>query len=117
MADFGSFVESSSARFGDQFDLRELRSGDELRVVTLHTEYIFAMLNDRSADLTTSRPDRPQARVKIAGCTFGASASIKPDHLFCGGNLEFNYELEGQRMTHRTTAIKAIYLRRTRTAA
>ena len=117
MADFSFFVESSSARSGDQFDLRELQLGDELRVVTQHTEYVFAMLDDRSADLTSSRSDRPHARVKIAGCTFGASASIKPDHLFCGGNLEFNYELEGHPMTHRTTAIKAIYLRRTRSAA
>jgi hypothetical protein len=70
------------------------------------------MIGSRDADLTSSRFDRPHARVKIAGCTFGNSSSIKPDHLFCGGNLEFTYELDGQPMVHKTTAIKAIYWRR-----
>jgi hypothetical protein len=114
MSDFGSFVKSGSAKFGDQLDLRELQSGDELRVVTQHTEYVFAVLDHLGAELTTSRSDRPFGYVKIMGCTFGASASIRPDHLFCGGNLEFTYKVEGQPVTHRTTAIKAIYLRRTR---
>jgi len=49
------------------------------------------------------------------GCTFGRSSSIKPDHLFCGGNLELSYRLKGTAMTHRTTAIKEIHLRRKRT--
>jgi hypothetical protein len=116
MSDFGSFVKSSSAKFGDQFDLKELQLGDELRVVTQHTEYVFAVLDQLGANLTSSRSDRPFGYVKIMGCTFGASTSIRPDHLFCGGNLEFTYKVEGQPVTHRTTAIKAIYLRRTRPA-
>jgi hypothetical protein len=49
------------------------------------------------------------------GCTFGRSSSIKPDHLFCGGNLELGYRLKGAAMTHRTTAIKEIHLRRRKT--
>jgi hypothetical protein len=115
MADFGSFVKAGSDELGDQFDLRELQSGDEFRVVTQNTEYVFTMLDDRSAELTCSRFDRPNTRVKIMGCTFGQSSSIKPDHLFCGGNLEFTYELDGQAMTHTTTAIKSIHLRRRQT--
>ena len=114
MSDFGSFAKSGSAKFGDQLDLRELQSGDELRVVTQHTEYVFAVLDHLSAELTTSRSDRPFGYVKIMGCTFGASASIRPNHLFCGGNLEFAFKVEGQPVRHRTTEIKAIYLRRTR---
>jgi hypothetical protein len=117
MSDFVTFVKVSSEKLGDQFDLRELQSGDKLRVVTEHTKYDFAMLEGRNADLTCSRPDRPHAQVKIMGCTFGQSSSIKPNHLFCGGNLEFTYQLEGLPMTHRTTAIKAIYLCKTPTAA
>jgi hypothetical protein len=46
------------------------------------------------------------------GCTFGLSSSIKPDHLFCGGNLELSYQLDGAPMTHTTTTIKEIHLRR-----
>src|SRR3954464_5666970 len=109
MTDFLSLAQGGSQKFGDHFDLAELRPGDELRVVTGHTEYRFAMLDRRDADLTCSRPDRPHTRARIMGCTFGHSSSIKPDHLFCGGNLEFSYQLDGKSMTHRTTAIKAIY--------
>lgn len=110
MSDLSSLAKPGE--LGDEFDLRQLQTGDELRVVTQHTEYVFTMLSDRSADLTTSRPDRPRTRAKIMGCAFGQSSSIKPDHLFCGGNLEFTYELNGQAMTHTTTGIKAISLRR-----
>jgi hypothetical protein len=117
MSDIIAYLKATEEKVGDQFELEQMKAGDELRVATQHTDYVFAMQNDRTADLTCSRFDRPHARVKLMGCTFGQSSSIKPDHLFCGGNLEFTYELDGVPMTHRTTAIKAIYLRRTQTPA
>jgi hypothetical protein len=102
MSDIIAYLKATKEKVGDQFELEQLKAGDELRVATQHTDYVFAMLH---------------ARVKLMGCTFGQSSSIKPDYLFCGGNLEFTYELDGVPMTHKTTAIRAIYLRRTQTAA
>jgi hypothetical protein len=112
MTDLIRYLKSSADKIGDHLELGQLAPGDELTVLTTHTEYLFKIIEDRIADLTCSRFDRPHARVKIIGCTFGQSSSIKPDHLFCGGNLEFTYELDGVPMTHKTTAIKAIELRR-----
>ena len=112
MTNLISFLKATEEKIGDEFDLNQLASGDELIVTTRHTDYGFKIISDRLADLSCSRADRPRAQVKIMGCTFGNSSSIKPDHLFCGGNLEFTYEIEGRRMVHKTTAIKAIYWRR-----
>jgi hypothetical protein len=96
---------------GAEFDLGQLQAGDLLRVVTGHTTYDFVIKEGRDAELETDRPDRPAGPVRIMGCTFGMSSSIKPDHLFCGGNLEFTFE--GGAMTHLTTAIREIdWLRR-----
>jgi hypothetical protein len=112
MTDFIAYLKSSVERFGDHFDLQQLVPGDELKVVTSHTEYVFRIIEDHIADLNTARPDRPRGRVKILGCTFGRSSSINADQLFCGGNLQFTYQLNGVSMTHTTTTIRAIYLRR-----
>ena len=112
MTNLISFLKAAEDKIGDEFDLGQLAAGDELLVTTRHTDYRFKIIADRVAELDCSRPDRPHARVKIMGCTFGNSSSIKPDYLFCGGNLEFTYEIEGRRMVHTTTAIKAIYLKR-----
>ena len=112
MTDLVAYLKATADKIGDELDLGTLKPGDELRIVTGHTEYVFKIIEDRIADLTCSRFDRPNARVKIMGCTFGNSSSIKPDHLFCGGNLEFTYELDGHPMVHKTTVIKAIYWRR-----
>ncbi|PYL59545.1 MAG: hypothetical protein DMF24_12935 [Verrucomicrobia bacterium] len=108
MTDLIAYLKASAEKVGDQLELGDVRPGDELRVVTRHTDYVFAILDNRTANLTCLRFDRPHARVKIMGCTFGNSSSIKPDHLFCGGNLEFAYELDG---AAKTTAIQAIYWR------
>ena len=90
-----------------ELDLRGIaRTGDLLRVGTRNTIYTLRLLDDRSADLQTDRPDRPAGRVKIMGCTFGLSTTISPDHLFCGGSLEFTFQADGHRMTHTTSAIK-----------
>jgi hypothetical protein len=88
-------------------DLQELRPGDRLRIVTRNTSYDLVLLEGRYADLKTDRADRPCGQVQIMGCTFGMSSSIKPDHLFCGGNLEFTFE--GGTMTHLTSVIREIH--------
>ena len=91
-----------------ELDLQELRAGDVLRVGTLNTLYTFRMRDDRFAEMVTDRPNRPAGPVKIMGCTFGLSTTISPDHLFCGGNLEFTFHRDGMRMTHTTSAIRRL---------
>ena len=114
MQDWIRFVKSTQSNIGDEFDLSSLEPGDLLKVITRNSEYILKIVKRREADLSCARPGRPRGRVRIMGCTFGRSSSIKPDHLFCGGNLELSYRLKGEAMTHRTTAIREIQLRRVR---
>ena len=108
MEDWLLYLKSAEGKYGDEFDLSQLSPGDVLKVVTQHTDYFFTAITGRDGDLVCSRPGRPSGRVRIMGCTFGRSSSIKPDHLFCGGSLEFTYQLEGVAMTHTTTAIREI---------
>lgn len=108
MKDWLLYLKSNEQTLGEEFQLGQLAPGDILKVVTQHTDYIFELIGYRDADLRSNRPDRPTGRIRLMGCTFGASSSIKPDHLFCGGNLEFTYMRAGKSMTHTTTAIKAI---------
>jgi len=115
MVDWIRFVKSKKGKVGDELDLTLLEPGDLLRVVTKNSEYVLKIVKGRDADLSCAQPGRPNGRVRIMGCTFGRSSSIKPDHLFCGGNLELSYRLKGAAMTHRTTAIKEIHLRRRKT--
>jgi hypothetical protein len=112
MDDWVQYLKSNEGKLGDELELAQLRPGDLLRIVTLNSEYFLAIVNGRDATLVCPQPGRPTGPVSIMGCTFGLSSSIKPDHLFCGGNLELSYQLEGVAMTHTTTAIKEIYLRR-----
>jgi len=112
MVDWIRFVKSSRNKLGDELDLSLLRSRDVVRIVTKNSEYVLKIVKGREAELTCTRAGRPNGWVRIMGCTFGRSSSIKPDHLFCGGNLELSYRLKGAAMTHRTTAIKEIHLRR-----
>src|SRR6187549_3737547 len=102
----------------DEFDLAQLRPGDMLRINTRNTLYTFRMLGERTAEMETNRDNRPIGRVKIMGCTFGLSSTISPNHLFCGGNLELSLLEQEVRMTHTTSAIRAIeWLRREPAAA
>jgi len=112
MTDWLRYVKSTKGKLGDELDLSELKPGDLLKVITRNSEYLLTIEKNRDAILTCEQPGRPKGRVRIMGCTFGRSSSIKPDHLFCGGNLELSYQLKGAAMTHRTTAIKEIHLRR-----
>lgn len=91
-----------------EIDLSTTKPGDRLIVITEHTVYTLVIHENRTANLMTNRADRPSGRVVINGCTFGGSSTIKPDHLFCGGNLEFAH---GQlRETYTTTKIRALQL-------
>jgi hypothetical protein len=112
MDDWVQYLRSNEGKLGDELELSQLRPGDLLRIVTVNSEYFLTIVKGRDATLVCPQPGRPEGPVAIMGCTFGLSSSIKPDHLFCGGNLELSYQLEGKSMTHRTTAIKEIYLRR-----
>lgn len=87
--DWEEYLRKHQASNIAELDLRTVKTGDILLVLTLHTAYTFTMLGRDEAMLTTNRADRPTGRVRINGCTFGASSTIKPDHLFCGGNVEF----------------------------
>jgi hypothetical protein len=102
-----------------ELDLTELRPGDVLRVGTRNTLYTLKLIDEhRFAELQTDHPNRPAGKVKIMGCTFGLSSTISPNHLFCGGNLEFSFHREGVRMTHTTSAIRRIEcVRREKAAA
>jgi hypothetical protein len=112
--DWLRYIKSKEGALGDELELSELRPGDLLKVVTLHADYLLTIVEGRDASLKCSEPGRPEGPVRIMGCTFGQSSSIKPDHLFCGGNLELRYQSEGAAMTHTTTAIREILLRRAR---
>jgi hypothetical protein len=114
MDDWVQYLRSNEGKLGDELELSQLQPGDLLRIVTLHSEYFMTIVKGREATLVCPQPGRPAGTVSIMGCTFGLSSSIKPDHLFCGGNLELSYQLEGVSMTHTTTAIKEIHLQRQR---
>lgn len=112
--DFGSdwegFLRHHSALGLPEVDLGQLRPGDRLVVETLHTRYGFEWREGGEVCLVTNRADRPSGGVRIQGCAFGQSSTIKPGALFCGGNLEYLSD-EG-RMRHRTTAIRSLVLLR-----
>ena len=106
--DWEAFIRRHAASGVAELDLRTIKPGDTLLVLTRHTAYTFAMLGHEEAMLTTSRADRPSGRVRINGCTFGASSTIKPKHLFCGGSVEF---VHGEKqLIFTTTEIRALQL-------
>lgn len=108
--DWEGFLRHHSALGLPEVDLASLGKGDRLIVETLHTRYGFEWQADGTVTLTTNRADRPNGAVRIQGCTFGQSSTIKPGALFCGGNLE--YLSQGGKMRHTTTAIRSLVLLR-----
>lgn len=108
--DWEGFLRHHSALGLPEVDLATLGKGDRLIVETLHTRYGFEWQPDGTITLTTNRADRPSGGVRIQGCTFGQSSTIKPGALFCGGNLE--YLSQGGKMRHTTTAIRSLVLLR-----
>ncbi len=109
-SDWERFLRERSALGLPELDLAMLGPGDRLVVETLHTRYGFEWSEADRVELTTNRADRPRGPVRIQGCAFGRSSSIKPRHLFCGGNLE--YLSDNGRLVHRTTAILSLVLLR-----
>jgi hypothetical protein len=107
--DWLEFAKKYAGSETEEFDLSQLRPGDRLRVVTLNTHYDLTMVRGRDAVLETGRPDRPRGPVRIMGCTFGLSTTIKPDFLFRGGNLELRLLERDPAMVHTTSEITAIY--------
>lgn len=98
--------------FGDKIDLRDLKAGDIILVATEHSNYRMQVTDakDLRVHLRSDRPDRPKREMRLMGCTLGASSTISPDHLFCGGNLELNW-LEGRQLhTFATTTITKLAL-------
>jgi hypothetical protein len=108
--DWESFLRSHRALGLPEVELASLHPGDRLVVETLHTRYGFSWNEAGQVILASNRADRPSGPVRIQGCAFGQSSSIKPGSLFCGGNLE--YLSEGGKMRHRTTAIRSLLLLR-----
>lgn len=108
--DWLRFLHDHTTSVGDELDLTQLHRGDLLVVVTEKSRYALRMTDGKHCEMETDRPDRPRGPARINGCTFGMSSSIKPDHLFCGGNLELS--LDEGRMVHTTTAIRELHLRR-----
>lgn len=106
--DWVAFVRAREAASVPEIVLTSLQPNDRLLLVTERTAYTFVMRGPNEADVTSNRADRPSGRVIIRGCTFGASSSIKPDHVFCGGNLEFTHGDPPQVTT--TTTIRALQL-------
>jgi hypothetical protein len=104
------FLQSHSALGLPEIDLATLQPGDRLIVETLHTRYGFEWGGAGEVKLISNRADRPSGPVRIEGCAFGQSSSIKPGQLFCGGNLE--YLSDAGRMRNRTTAIRSLVLLR-----
>jgi hypothetical protein len=109
ISDWESFVQSRSDVVLEELDLHSVRPGDTVRVVTDHTDYIFEIVDGPEADLHCSRPDRPNGRVRIAGCGFAFSTTFKPGRLFCGGRLEFTFSRNTEPARFRTTSINAIF--------
>jgi hypothetical protein len=98
-----SNVESNQ----DEFDLRTISIGDEVRVKTLNSLYKMVICEKKSAILSCDQTGRPEGLVRIQGCAFGQSSSIKPDFLFCGGSMELFFLNEN--IIYRTSTIMNIY--------
>jgi len=106
--DWEAFLRAAVHSSLPEVNLAELKPGDRLSVFTAKTCYILEITASPQAELSTNRPDRPCGPVQLNGCTYGASATIKPDRLFCGGNLEFVVRSDRAHFT--TTTILALQL-------
>ncbi len=105
--DWLAFLADHKGRGLPEVHLAELASGDVLIVETKNSRYAFRWEQGGQAELATNRGvKRPNGKVRVQGCTFGQSSTIKPGVLFCGGNLE--YVSNGGKMIHRTTAIRSL---------
>jgi hypothetical protein len=102
-----ALVHSHAARKHDELPLANIAPGDQVLVRTRNTHYLFAWQSPDLALLRTSSAHAPTGPVRIMGCSFGLSSSIRPDALFCGGNLEFTHS-NGEK-TWTTSSIREIH--------
>lgn len=105
--DWLTFLKEQAGKSCPEVNLRHVRPRDRLLIVTRNTRYLLEMLEAREAIVSTDRMDRPAGKVRIMGCTFGLSSTIKPDHLFCGGSLEFTFD--AGKMRHTTSTVAEIH--------
>jgi hypothetical protein len=107
-SDWKAFIESHPGLKQDELSLASITPGDRILIKTRNTHYLFAWRSAELAILRASSAKAPSGPVRIMGCSFGLSSSIRPDALFCGGNLEFTH-CNGER-TWTTSEIKEIHL-------
>jgi hypothetical protein len=90
--DWKSFIQSLPTAFQKELDLTALVPGDHVLIKTRNALYLFSWQGAEMAELCTNSQRAPSGPIRIMGCSFGLSSSIRPDALFCGGNLEFTYQ-------------------------
>jgi hypothetical protein len=96
------FLEEQVRHGQDELDLRTLRPGDQLVIVTKNTRYEFDWL-EGGVLLRSNRSDRPWGLVSVTGCLFRRSGVLAPGVVFRGGKLQF-LTMDGQ-VKHQTTVI------------
>jgi hypothetical protein len=106
--DWKAFLEAHPGDARDELPLARIAPGDRVLIKTRNTHYLFAWQGADLAVLRASSSKAPAGPVRIMGCSFGMSSSIRPDALFCGGNLEFTHS-NGER-TWTTSEIEEIHL-------
>jgi hypothetical protein len=107
-SDWEKFLQEHNAHGVLEVDLTTLHPGDRLVVDTRNTRYELVWGDGDTVQLSTNRADRVGGPVRVMGCAFGRSSTIKPGVLFCGGNLE--YVADEGRTRNRTTSIRALAL-------
>lgn len=106
--DWKMFLESLPATSEKELPLIAIVPGDRVVIRTRNTAYLFKWKAVDEADLTANDPKAPSGPVRIMGCSFGLSSSIRPDAFFCGGNLEFTHANGDKTWT--TSPIEEIHL-------
>lgn len=106
--DWKGFLETHSGQGRDELPLSSIVPGDRILIKTRNTHYLFVCKDAELMVFHSNSSKVPSGPVRIMGCSFGLSSSIRPDALFCGGNLEFTHS-NGEK-TWTTSAIREIYL-------
>lgn len=107
-SDWKSFLKSLPASFEQELQLSAIVPGDRVLIKTRNTAYLLAWTGVDTADLRADDAKAPSGPVRIMGCSFGMSSSIRPDAFFCGGNLEFTHSRAEKTWT--TSPIQEIHL-------
>ncbi|HEY4302751.1 MAG TPA: hypothetical protein VGM73_17915 [Candidatus Didemnitutus sp.] len=108
--DWQRFLKQRNAQSVPEVQLATMNAGDRLVVETRNTRYELLWLEGDEVMMTTNRADRHGGSIRVQGCAFGRSSTIKPGVLFCGGNLEY-VSRDGQ-TRNRTTTIHGLALMR-----